>query len=177
MISPDEFKTILKHASRNFADVLLVTWQTGCRPQEISRVEARHVDLENGRWVFPPKEAKGKKKERVVYLSDEALRITKERMQKFPEGPLFRTQRGNPWDRCSMSESFKKLKTKIGVRYCLYNIRHTYITLGLKNGVDPVTMATLVGHSDLTMIHRVYSHISQDADHMRKMAMKAVNPE
>jgi integrase len=175
VLTQEEYDVLLSNASKYFKDVLVVAWESGCRPQEITRVEARHVDSENGRWVFPEEESKGKKEKRIVYLSDKALEITNERMAKFPEGPLFRTQRGNPWDRCSFSESFTKLKTKIGKRYCLYNIRHTYITNGLKRGVDPVTMATLVGHADLTMIHRIYSHISQDSDHMRKMAMKAIH--
>lgn len=173
VLTQAQYDQLLSHASKHFKDVLKVAWQTGCRPQEIGRVEARHVDLEAGRWVFPKEESKGKKEQRVVYLSDEALKITKERMEKFPEGPLFRTQKGNPWDRCNMSETFKKLQAKTGKRFCLYNIRHTYITNGLKRGVDPVTMATLVGHKDMTMIQRIYSHISQDTEHMRKMAAKA----
>src|SRR5262249_12761121 len=49
-------------------DLLTTSWETGCRPQEIMRVEARHVDLAGRRWVFGKKEAKGKKRIRIVYL-------------------------------------------------------------------------------------------------------------
>lgn len=174
VISHEEYETILKHVKGNFRDVLVVAWETGARPQEICRVEARHVDLENGRWVFHYKEAKGKKYDRIIYLSETALEITRRLMEKHPEGPLFRTIFGNPWDRHKVSDAFQRLKEKLGTKYRLYDFRHSFVTHGLKNGVDPVTMANLVGHKDLTMIHRIYSHISQDPDHMRRMAMKAV---
>jgi hypothetical protein len=36
---------------RAFCDLLISTWESGCRPQESLRVEARHVDLANQRWV------------------------------------------------------------------------------------------------------------------------------
>ena len=50
-------------------DLVTVTIETGCRPQESLRVEARHVDLANQRWVFPKSESKNKKLSRVVYLT------------------------------------------------------------------------------------------------------------
>jgi integrase len=60
MVSQEEY-TRLRTFIRNdaFTDLVVVTWETGCRPQESLRVEARHVDLNNDRWVFPTKESKG----------------------------------------------------------------------------------------------------------------------
>jgi integrase/recombinase XerD len=47
-----EFDRILAITrDRAFRDLLITTWQSGCRPQESLRVEARHVDLANQRWV------------------------------------------------------------------------------------------------------------------------------
>jgi integrase len=70
-------------------DLLTVRWETGCRPQEILRVEARHVDLVGRRWVFGKKESKGKKRIRIVYLSDLALAITKRLVAEHPAGRLW----------------------------------------------------------------------------------------
>ena len=36
---------------QSFRDLIITTWETGCRLQESLRVEARHVDLHNQRWV------------------------------------------------------------------------------------------------------------------------------
>lgn len=98
VVTPEEFAKILALCrDESFRDLLIVTWETGCRPQESLRVEARHVDTVNQRWIFPQKEAKGKKAPRVVYLSKEALEITKRLMERYPSGRLFRNIKGAPF--------------------------------------------------------------------------------
>jgi len=60
-VTADEFERILTFVpDEEFADLCIVAFETGCRPQEILRVEASHVDLTNERWVFKVKESKGK---------------------------------------------------------------------------------------------------------------------
>lgn len=97
IISSEEYAVIL-HSVRNqaFRDLIVVTWETGCRPQESLIVEARHVDLRNSRWHFPASEAKGNNAERVVYLTPEAMAITKRLLLRNPRGPLFRNTNGDP---------------------------------------------------------------------------------
>ena len=71
-----EFELLLKHTrDEQLKKLMLVTYEIGCRPQESLRLEIRHVDLENRRWVFPRQEAKGKKAPRVIYLTDRAFWI------------------------------------------------------------------------------------------------------
>jgi integrase len=71
VITSEEYAWSLGQAKdEEFRDLLVVCCETRCRPQEILAVEARHVDLDSGRWVFPPDEAKGQKTHRVVYLSE-----------------------------------------------------------------------------------------------------------
>src|SRR5262249_11436548 len=85
LISPDEYAAILTFVrDQEFRDLLEVSWEAGCRPEESLVVEARHVDLVGGRWVFPPEEAKGKKRYRMVYLNERALEITKRLAEKHP---------------------------------------------------------------------------------------------
>ena len=99
MVSGEEFTAIIERVDdAEFKDLLTAAWETGCRPQEVCRVEARHVDIANARWVFPISEAKGKRKARVVYLSDKALEITKRLLKEHPEGPIFRNRRGTTLD-------------------------------------------------------------------------------
>jgi len=98
VISPEQFETILAAVrDQEFKDLLTVSWETGCRPQESLRVEARHVDRDNARWVFPASEAKGGRLPRVVYLTPEALAVTERLMVEHPAGPLFGNTDGLPW--------------------------------------------------------------------------------
>lgn len=97
VITSEEYAWILVQVKDDeFRDLIIVCWETGCHPQEVLSVEARHVDLAGGRWVFPPRESKGKKRNRVVYLTDAALEITKALMARCPSGPLFRNTDGKP---------------------------------------------------------------------------------
>ena len=114
VVLPAEWEAILAAVSdRSFHDLLLVTWETGCRPQESLRVEARHVDLVNQRWVFPESESKTDIP-RIVYLTDEALAITKRLMLQHPSGPLFCNSTGRPWTTEAVNCAFIRLQIKLG---------------------------------------------------------------
>lgn len=129
VITVEEYRIILSHVNDEaFTDLLTAAWETGARPQELIRVEARHVELERSRWVFPKGEAKVKGRPRIVYLSQTALEITRRRMAMYPQGPLFRNSRGRPWKAFAINCRFARLKEKLGTRYCLYNFRHSFAT-------------------------------------------------
>ncbi len=114
VISADEFDKLLESVSdRSFRDLPITTWETGCRPQESLRVEARHVDLTNSRWVFPESESKVEIL-RIVYLTDEALAITKRLMLLYPDGKLFRNSTGVPWTTDAVNCAFTRVRLKAG---------------------------------------------------------------
>ena len=211
VISQSEYDTILGLANPSFSDLLSVTWETGCRPQESLVVEASNVDLAHQRWVFS--DGKGGFL-RVVYLTDEAFAITKRLMFQNKLGPLFRNSRGDTWTTDSVNCAFTRLQIKMGMenlkrpnvkdkrrrydvdekeverlmdamsgqteakkrhharrklaygaareaapKYCLYTIRHSWATHALERGVDPLTVAILMGHQDPSTLSRVYQHL------------------
>lgn len=175
IVTPEQFADLLRHVKDEpFRDLLTAVWEVGCRPQEIVRVESRHVDLQNKRWMIPASEAKGKKRIRIVYLTPAALEITQRLKLKNPTGPLFRNTDGVAWHPWAVNCRFTRLKPKIGRKIALYDLRHSYCHRALKNGVDPITLANLMGHVDTAMIARVYSHISQDQTFMHEQALKAI---
>ena len=98
---------------RSFTDLLQVTWDTGCRPQESLRVEARHVDAAGSRWVIPVTEAKTEIV-RVVYLTESALDITRRLCEQYPAGPLFRNSRGGVWTKDSVNNAFHRVQIRKG---------------------------------------------------------------
>ncbi|MBX3414029.1 MAG: tyrosine-type recombinase/integrase [Pirellulales bacterium] len=116
VISQEQFEELISLIPvRELRDLLITTWESGCRPQESLRVEARHVDLANSRWVFPQAESKGNIP-RIVYLTDRALEITRRLVLLYPEGKLFRNSRGNPWTTESVNCAFVRLQIKMGLR-------------------------------------------------------------
>lgn len=174
-LTPEQFLTLCQHVKdRDFLDVLETCWDTGCRPNELMVVEAAHVDLEGGRWVLPVEKSKGKKRQRVVYLTDRALEITRRRTQQHRHGPIFRNTDGKPWHRFALNCRFLRLKEKTGIACSLYVLRHSWATRMLASGqIDAVTCSLLLGHRDTSMIARHYSHLIQLPDHLRNAARKA----
>jgi integrase len=156
-----------------FLDLLELAWEVGPRPQELVRVESRHVDLLNARWVFPKEEAKGKKYPRVVYLTEPALELTKRWMIRYPEGPIFRNLDGTPWNKSSINSRFFRLAKKTGQKFCLYSFRHSFATRLLEAGVDSLTVAILLGHQDPSMLARVYQHLSHNPEHLLTQVRRA----
>lgn len=117
LVTPEEFEEILGWVKdREFADLLEVSWDTGARPDELFTVEASFVDLDNSRWVFPVRESKGKKVQRVVYLTEKALEITRRLTVKHPAGPLFRNSDGQPWCVSSVKCRFQRHRDELGRR-------------------------------------------------------------
>ncbi|HEV3445237.1 MAG TPA: tyrosine-type recombinase/integrase [Gemmataceae bacterium] len=232
LVSPDEYEQLLQHyPDEAFRDLLEMAWHTGARPQESTRIEARHVDLENRRVVLPPAEAKGKKRYRIIYLNDEALALVRQRAAERPAGPIFRNTKGQPWTAWAVNNRFcryqqamgrskmetplepeavkalaatlrpvrmvdgkevaktekellrearKKLTARqaagLGTKFALYSFRHTFANRLLEGGVDSLTVSTLLGHVDGTMLSRVYAHLQKNADHLLEALNRASKP-
>jgi integrase len=174
VVSKTHYAQLLNHTKdQEFKDLLTVTWETGCRPQESLRVEARHVDGDKNRWIFPASEAKGGKSPRIVYLTPKAIEITLRLAAKHPVGPLFRNTDGAPWTPDACNCRFATLKKKLGVRYCLYALRHTWMNRMLMTGVDALTVAVLAGHRDPSTLAKTYQHLSQSPAFLLAQARRA----
>jgi integrase len=163
IISVAEMRSILRLSDKPFRDLLIVSWDTGARPQELRRLQTHHVDLPNRRCILPAPEAKGKKKSRVVYLTARAARIIAKRSNG---GFVFRNSRGNAWTSTAVKCRFARLENKLGCRFCQYLFRHTFATRKLKEGVSAIVVAELLGHSDVSMLAKVYQHVAQDPAHL-----------
>lgn len=66
-----------------------------------------------------------------------------------------------------------RLARKRGRKYSLYHFRHTWATRALRRGVDPLTVAILLGHSDPSTLAKVYAHLAHDPEYLRKSIRRA----
>jgi len=157
-----------------FLDMLTTLKETGCRPQEARRVEARHLDRAGQCWVFPKDESKGKRQARIVHLTDGVFALCCRLALKHPSGPLFRNRRGNPWTASGLAYRCYRMSEKLGFALTPYSVRHTFATEAIIRGVDLQTIATLMGHVDLKMLSIIYQHVRRRADHLKAGLRKAV---
>jgi integrase len=113
-MTPADFALLLSHVKdQPFRDLLTFAYEAGCRPQEARLIEARHLKLEQQRVEIPPAEAKGKRRWRVIYLSDAAAAIVKRLAEARPSGPLFLNVDGNPWKPQAVVCRFQRLLVKL----------------------------------------------------------------
>ncbi len=169
----EQWSQIREHAQEDLLLLLDFLYSTGCRPQEARSIETRHVH--NDLVIFPADESKGKREPRVIYLVPQAKAIIDQLKAKYTEGPLFRNSRNVPWTKDALVHRLARISKKVGFRVIAYGARHSWATEALMNGgVDPISVAHLMGHRDTTMVARVYSHLAKNPDFLRQQAMKAV---
>ncbi len=166
----EDYQTILSHIGEKspFRDLVLFVWASGCRPQEVRHIEPRHVELENERIVFPAIESKGKRVKRIIYLQGISLEIVQRLMAKNLDGKLFRNSRNGAWTKYAICNNFYRISKITGKRMFCYAARHGFGTRKLIQGHDHLTVAALMGHSDGSMLAKIYSHIDQDTVHLKK---------
>lgn len=79
-----------------FRDLIELSWETGARVQELRKIEARFFEEDTSRIVFPPRQAKGKKYHRVIYLTPRACEIVARLAEERPEGEILVNSDGKP---------------------------------------------------------------------------------
>lgn len=168
----DQWQQIMSYANGPLVDLLDFLYMTGCRPQEARKIEARHIN--DDLVIFPVDESKGELEARVIYMIPEAKAIVERLAKENPTGVVFRNSKGTPWTKNSIKCRLTRISKKVGFRVIAYGARHSWATNALVDGgVDPISVAHLMGHRDTTMVSRVYSHIAKNPDFLRKQAVKA----
>ncbi len=171
--TPDQWRQIREHSREPLTSFLDFLFMTGCRPLEARTIEARH--LHGDLVIFPADESKGEIEPRVIYLVPEAQQILTQLAEKHPDGVLFRNSRGRPWTKDAIKCRLSRVSKKVGFRVIAYGARHSWATHALMDGgVDPISVAHLMGHRDPTMVSRVYSHLSKNPNFLRQQAHNAV---
>lgn len=166
-------------------DVMLAT---GIRPGEALALRWDDVDLEanilridgtlariNGELV--ESKPKTMKSERRLHIAKGSAAVLKARRKAQVEerlhagsqwtetGYVFTTELGHPLDPRNALRAVKvtakaaQLPTSIG----LHTLRHSALSLMLKNGVPLTTVSEVAGHSSATITAMVYAHVSPDA--------------
>lgn len=178
IVSPDEFEKLLaKVEDEPFRDLLILSHDSGARPQEIKKLEARHIEIEKSRALIPTDEAKGGVPRAVYFPTDRSIAIVKRLMKKHPKGHLLRNNRGNSWTGFAVKCRLEDLETALGRRLTHYALRHSFVTRKLLAGLDSHVVASLAGHKDTNIIHKVYSHVADDHKFMLNAAKTEIKPK
>lgn len=172
-ITPQEANQILDSLTDGpFKDLIILAWDTGMRTQELKRIESRHVH-DDRTIVLPPNESKANQLRVVFVGTDRAWEIVDKNRKLYPNGPILRNTKEQPWNQNSIKCCFQRLEQKCGIKTNLPAFRKGFCTEALKAGLDTVTVAHLMGHSNAVMVSRVYGKVAQDKSWMAEAARRA----
>jgi len=182
VVSVQEELAYLRAASQPLRDIATVILQTGMRPDEVFRMEVRHLDFVR-RTIFNPF-GKTKAAKRTIPMTGEVCAILERRAKQArdrwvfcsPAGPG-RSERSDLPIR-SVRKAHDGAVRRSGAKdhFRLYDLRHTYATRAAQSGVDILTLAALLGHTTVQMTSR-YVHPSDQhkVDAVKKL--EAYNAE
>ena len=109
VITPEEFDEILKNVrDQPFRDLLIVSYDSGSRPQETKQLEARHLQLDKQRAVIPGEEAKGGRTRAIYFPTEGSLETVRRLAKKHPTGPLVPKQQGPALDGIRGEAAFRQ---------------------------------------------------------------------
>jgi integrase len=168
LVSWADHDKLIEVVPEDLRDVLEALRHTGTRPSMVSKVTAAQFYADAGIWrIDEHKTSKKTGKPLVVPLSSVVVDICKRLAKKYPEGPLFRTKKGEPWNPTKLASRILWYKKKIGVDVIAYGYRHTVATELLEAGVPDAQVAAILGHGNTAMIYRHYSHLGSKMTQLR----------
>jgi integrase len=121
----------------------------------------------------------------VIFLTPEAQAYVEECIRKYPEGPIFRTLRGDPWGTTNITQKWRQwlLKRPRVVAYLAehgidpkqirpYNFRHSWACNYLDSTGDIFGTAMMLGTS-VKMLQTRYFHMDEEKLHARYLQFMA----
>jgi integrase len=160
LVETGDHKKLLDAVPEDLRNVLVALRNTGTRPSVVSRVTANDFYPEQKIWRLEKHKTSRKTgKPMVVPLTQVVVDLCKGLAEKYQEGPLFRTKKGQPWNPQKLASRILWYKKKLGVDVIAYGYRHTVATDLLEKGVPDAEVAAILGHQNTSMIYRHYSHL------------------
>jgi len=160
--SPDEIKSILKHSPERLTRAISLSYYTGLRPgtRELYSLRWADVDLIGGTVMVTSAKKGGDIKYRMVPIHAQFIKVLNQWYeQDGANGNHIISYRGRPVK--SLKKAFNQAKEKAGItrRLRMYDIRHAFASIVLRNGADLKSTSQLLGHSRTDTTTRIYQHV------------------
>lgn len=171
VMSDPDFDRLYAAAPGYLRDVLTALRESGARPGEVLRVEAKDFDAASATWALAQhKTAHSTGAVRVIHLTPGLVDLSRTLAARNPTGPLFRRHSGKPFPPAYyLARLVRTLRRKLGMSEALipYSMRHSFGTLALAKGVPDSIVSALMGHKNPAVLHRAYSHLGEKARELK----------
>ena len=123
----------------------------------------RAISRQNGKVVETP--LKTKNAYRTLPLSADAIDVLMQQRRKTGNSEwVFPSPSGGPMSPDSVLHMLQRVLKRAGLpRIRFHDLRHTFATMALQNGVDVKTVSSMLGHYSAGFTLDIYAHVTTDA--------------
>lgn len=189
VLTPAEIIRFLTQAKEEgYYEIFLLELTTGMRRGEILALKWRDLNLATGelhiaRQVIRVKgetmvsQPKTKSSLRTVILAPDMVEILAELKTEVKGEWIFPSpvNEGQPRNPCALYHRFQNILERANCKKVrFHDLRHTFATMAIENGMDIKTLSAMIGHVSAETTLNIYSHIT---DTMQQQAAVKIDRE
>lgn len=142
-------------------DIIIVAIYTGMRESEILSLTWKDIDF--FKQTITVRKSKNKE-QRTIPMHQRVAELLKIKTKNpFQSIYIFSTSKGTPIKRRTLIDAFQKAVKKAKIKdFRFHDLRHTFATRLVQQGVDLYTVAKLLGHKTISVTTK-YAHHSVDS--------------
>ena len=176
ILKPEDMAAYLKEADqRGVLPMFFLVLCTGLRRGEIAALLWEDLNMEK-KTISINKQAVGIKgggvkvtrpktdtSIRQISVSQQVIDLLVQEHEKHPDNPVMFPSpvNGGMWYPDAINRLHQKILKSAGLEHIrLHDLRHTFATVALQNGVDIKTVSSMLGHFDAGFTLRTYTHVT-----------------
>ena len=177
ILHPEDMKAYLEAADkRGVLPMFYLELVTGIRKGELTALLWSDLDEER-RTISVSKQAVGDRNRNVtisrpktensvrkISIPESAVELLQQEHEKHPDNPwMFPSPKtGEMYHPDSIAKLHEKILRDTGLEHIrFHDLRHTFATMALQNGVDVKTVSSMLGHYDAGFTLRTYTHATR----------------
>lgn len=175
-LSAEQLAVLLREArERGVFELYYIELATGLRRGELLGLKWEDIDLEGGTIQVRRQIAridgevveaplKTKNSYRSVSIRQDAVELLREQRRKTNSQYVFPSPTGDPISPDSVLHMLHRVLKRAGLpKIRFYDMRHTFATVALQNGVDIKTVSRMLGHYSAGFTLDTYAHVTTQA--------------
>ena len=158
-LTVSEGQRLVNASDPDFRKIVQAALATGCRYGELTALNVEDFNPDS-RTVHVRKSKSGRG--RHIVLTDEGAALIRALASgRAARDPLLPRQDGSRWGTAHQARPLKKACERAKVEVSFHELRHTYASLAIMNGLELLPLARNLGHSDTRMVEKHYGHLTE----------------
>jgi integrase len=158
-LSTAEASRLINAADPDFRPLIRAALETGARYGEITRLEVADFNPDSG--TIQIRQSKSGSPRHIHLTPEGAAFFAHACTGRAPSELIFRRADGTPWKDAQQARPMREACLRAGISPLgIHQLRHTWASLSVMNGVPLLVVARNLGHTDTRMVELHYAHLA-----------------